>query len=130
MSANAAFAATPRYEIAVADTANTNYDGTGAIVTLFTAGDNGSRVDAIGWQAQGSTTAGVISFFFRGSDQETWRFIFGWSYGANTVSATVHPTGWGVSNLGIILKAGAQIGFAITTNTSPWVAHVSQAGDF
>lgn len=130
MSANAAFAATPRYEIAVADTANTNYDGTGAIVELFTAGDNGSRVDAIGWQAQGSTTAGVIHFYFRESSADTWRFFFGWSYGAVTVSATVHPTGWGVSNLGIILKAGAQIGFAITTSTSPWAAHVSQAGDF
>jgi hypothetical protein len=130
MAANAAFAATPRYEIAIADTANTNYDGTGAITTLFTAGANGSRVDAVGWQAQGSTTEGVIHFYFRKSENDTWRFIFGWNYPGATTSATVHPTGWGVSNLGITLTAGAQIGFAISTATSPWAVHVSQAGDF
>jgi hypothetical protein len=109
--------------------ANTSYDGTGDITTLFTAGDNGSRVDAIGWQAQGDTDAGVISFFFRKTPEDTWRFIFGWNYAAVTTSATVHPTGFGVSNLGIILTPFAEIGFACTT-ADAWAAHVSQAGDF
>lgn len=130
MAAAAEYATTPRYEIAIADTANTNYNGTGAITTLFTAGANGSRVDAIGWFAQGSTTAGAICFYFRASDQDTWRCMFCWNYSAVTVSATVHPTGWGIGNLGLILTAGAQIGFSITTSTSPWAAHVSVAGDF
>jgi hypothetical protein len=132
MSTNAAYAATPRYEIEVhgPNQANLNYDGTGHITTLFTAGPNGSRVDAVGWKGQGDVAnAGALCFFFRKSGADPWRFIFCWNYQAVTTSVTTHPPGGGVSNLGIVLTAGAQIGFCLTTN-DVFAVHVTQAGDF
>lgn len=129
MSTNAAYANTPRYEIVVCSTANTSYDGTGTIVTLFTAGENGSRVDGIGWAAQGSTTAGRLSLFARGASTETWRFVASFEVPALTVSATQPPASGGWANISWVLKAGAQIGIAPTKGES-FMAHTALSGDF
>ena len=44
-------------------TANTAKDGTGTVVTIFTAGVNGSKIDQIKVRALGTNTATVIRFF-------------------------------------------------------------------
>lgn len=55
--------------IAQVSTANTNRDGTGTIEIVFTAGTNGSRIDAINLKAVNTTTAGIIRLFIHdGSD--------------------------------------------------------------
>lgn len=129
MSSNASFATTPRYEIATVTTANTNWDGTGTIVTLFTAGDNGSRVDQIGWGAAGTTSAGQLKFFFREDSEDTWVFMFCIGVDAVTASTTVNPWNGGAANLNIVLAGGAEIGIA-TSVTNTINVHVTLAGDF
>lgn len=131
MSTNAAYASTPRYEIAYVNAAVDLYDGVSstAIVALFTAGDNGSRVDQIGWAAQGTTTAGQLKFFVRETSTDSWRFFFGQGVDARSVSAIAAPVTGGYSNLNWILKAGAQLGVA-THNAEPFIVHVTNSGDF
>lgn len=63
MASIANFAATPKVGIGQISTANTNRDGTGTIGTVFSAGSSGSRIDAIGIKATGTTTAGMIRLF-------------------------------------------------------------------
>lgn len=129
MSLAATYASTPRYEIAQASAANTAFDGTGTIVTLFTAGANGSRVDQIGWAAAGSTTAGLLKFFARESAADPWRYFFAAPVDAITVSNTTGPWSGGATNLNWVLAAGAEIGFA-PSKAEPFNAHVTLAGDF
>lgn len=63
MAASPAFAATPRYAGGTLSAANTNRDGTGTVVTLFTAGSSGSKVEEVRVVAAGTTTAGVVRLF-------------------------------------------------------------------
>lgn len=44
-------------------TANTAKDGTGTVVTIFTAGANGSRIDQIKVRALGTNVATALRFF-------------------------------------------------------------------
>ena len=63
MSTSAQYASTPKCGVGQVSVANTNRDGTGTIVTVFSAGANGSRIDAIDLKAVGTTTAGMIRLF-------------------------------------------------------------------
>lgn len=130
MSLNAAYASTPRYLQAVCDTPNTNYDGTGTIVELGTGAENGTRIDGIGWAAQGSVAdAGRLNIFMRLSNTDTWRFVAGFEVPAITVSVTQPPVGGGWGNIALILPYGAQIGIAATV-AGTFMVHCPFAGDF
>ena len=63
MAIQAQYASVPRCAIGQVSTANTTRDGTGTIATIFTAGSNGSRIDAIILKAIATTTAGMIRLF-------------------------------------------------------------------
>lgn len=63
MSATPAYASTPKCTIGALSAANTNLNGTGTIATVFTAGTNGSRIDAINIKATTTTTAGMVRLF-------------------------------------------------------------------
>lgn len=63
MSATPAYASIPKCAIGALSTANTNLNGTGTIATVFTAGTNGSRIDAINIKATTTTTAGMVRLF-------------------------------------------------------------------
>lgn len=63
MAASPNFSATPRVAIGALSAANTNRDGTGTLVTVFTAGASGSRVDSIVIQATATTTAGMVRLY-------------------------------------------------------------------
>lgn len=63
MAIQANYAATPKCGVGQVSDANTNRNGTGTIATIFTAGANGSRIDAIDIKAVGTTTAGMIRLF-------------------------------------------------------------------
>lgn len=63
MSTSAQYASTPKCGVEQVSVANTNRDGTGTIVTVFSAGASGSRIDAIDLKAVGTTTAGMIRLF-------------------------------------------------------------------
>lgn len=58
------FAQTPVFTVGqTITTANTAKDGTGTVVLLYTAGSNGSRVDAIKVRSTGTAVATVIRIF-------------------------------------------------------------------
>lgn len=81
------FIQTPEMAIASLSSANTNRDGSGDIVAVWTAGSDGSRIDHIDIQAIGTTTAGVIRLFIHdGSSNHLWREIL---VTATTPSTTV-----------------------------------------
>jgi hypothetical protein len=59
------FVLTPKHPSVRISTANTNRDGTGTLGTLFTAGANGAFFKGFRYQAEGTTTAGVIRIFIQ-----------------------------------------------------------------
>jgi hypothetical protein len=59
----AAFIATPKSWRAHLSTANTNFDGTGTIVSVCAAGSNGTEIYALTAQALVTTTAACLNFF-------------------------------------------------------------------
>jgi len=63
MSTSPNFTATPKVGAARAITTNTARDGSGTLVTVFTAGTFGSRIDWIEITAIGTTTANVVRLF-------------------------------------------------------------------
>lgn len=77
MASQPAFASTPRHEQALANTANTNRDGTtGTYVTVFTGGTEGSRIDHIRLQASETTTAGVVRLWIHdGTVRLLWKEV-------------------------------------------------------
>ena len=81
------YAATPKVGMAVISTANTNRDGTGTLGTVFSAGTNGSLIEAVEIQATGTTTAGMVRLFLH--DGTNARMIGEVPVLAVTPSATV-----------------------------------------
>lgn len=65
MAVKPQFTSTPNVGQGALSVANTNRDGTGALVDVFTAGAAGSRVDKIVVKATGSTTAGMVRIFVK-----------------------------------------------------------------
>lgn len=81
------FASTPRCAMAQATAANTNRDGTGTLVTVLTAGANGSRLERVRIVAAGTTTAGVVRLFIH--DGTNARLLHEMLVSAITPSTTV-----------------------------------------
>ncbi|WEF34859.1 hypothetical protein [Pseudoduganella chitinolytica] len=63
MAAAQSYASSPRFATGKLSAANTARDGTGTIVTVFTAGGAGSRIESINIQATGPTTQGMVRLF-------------------------------------------------------------------
>jgi hypothetical protein len=63
MANSPSFAGTINSQNSTVSVANTNRNGTGTLVTSYTAGSSGSRVENIRFQARGTTTAGMIRIF-------------------------------------------------------------------
>lgn len=63
MAITAQFSNTPLCPVAQVSVANTARDGTGTIVTVFTASGSGARIDSVVVQATGTTTAGMVRLF-------------------------------------------------------------------
>lgn len=63
MASTPSYAGIPKCGIGKLSEANTNRDGTGTIVTVFSAGLNGSRIDGVICKATATTTAGTIRLF-------------------------------------------------------------------
>lgn len=76
VTATPIFIQTPRSEVVQNPaTANTNRDGsTGTYSSAFTAGANGSLIDAIVFTAPGTTTAGLVRIFYA-PDASTYRLL-------------------------------------------------------
>ncbi len=126
MAASPAYTATPRTERATISAANTNRDGTGTIVNLFTAGINGSRVERITICATGTTTAGMIRFFlYDGTNFDLWREVV---VTAITASSTVAAYYFQLGSLGFILSSGKSL--RVSTNNAETFKIIAEGGDF
>lgn len=68
---NPIFPLTPNVSWGNVLTANTAKDGTGTVVTVFTAGVNGSKIDQIKVRALGTNVATVMRFFVNNGQANT-----------------------------------------------------------
>lgn len=126
---NALYPLTPNIKVAVIGTGVTTLTVTGVtgLTLLFTAGANGSRLDSITAQATGTTTAGMLRYwYYVGSGNATlWEEDL---VSALTPSATVQaffketmPTNWVIPN-------GSSI--YVSTHNSEAFAITARGGDF
>jgi hypothetical protein len=127
MATTAQYASTPRGAVAQVSTANTNRDGTGTIVTVFTAGSSGSRVDDIWIVGTGTTTAGVVRLFINdGTNTRLWQEVM---VTAITPSVSVQVFNTALFNQALILPNGYSLR-ASTQIAETFNVIVSRAGDF
>jgi hypothetical protein len=127
MSITANYAATPRAAHAQVLVANTARDGSGTIVTVFTAGSSGSRIDDITIIATGTTTAGMVRLFLHdGSSARLWAEVI---VNAITPSGTVQAFNASLLNQSLVLPTGWSLR-ASTHNAEAFNVIVDRAGDF
>lgn len=127
MATTAQYASTVRAAVAQVTTANTNRNGTGTIVTVFTAGSSGSRIDDISIDATGTTTAGVVRLFLNdGSTSYLWQEIL---VTAVTPSTTQAVWSYALLNLALVIPTGWSLR-ASTNNAETFNILVTRAGDF
>lgn len=117
MALNPAFAATPRCALAQVVTANAARDGSGTVVTVFTAGASGSRIDAISVKAVGVTTAGMVRLFI--NDGTNTRLLTEVPVRAKTPAATLpaEETHLSLGNLSQILPLILPTGYSLVAST-------------
>lgn len=128
MATAAQYAATARTAVAQVTTANTNRNGTGTIVTVFTGGTSGSRIDDISIVATGTTTAGVVRLFLNdGTTSYLWQEIL---VTAITPSTTVQVFSYTLLNQALILASSSWSLRASTNNAETFNILVTRAGDF
>lgn len=110
VTATPIFSQAVRHAVATISTANTNRDGSGTIVTVFTADPiDGSVVDHIDIQAIGAVTAGVVRLYIHnGVASFLWKEVLvtattpstavaAWSYSLDCSqrgNACYLPAGW------------------------------------
>jgi hypothetical protein len=127
MSTSAQYASTVRTASAALSAANTNRNGTGTIVSVFSAGASGSRVDDIYIVANATTTAGVVRLFISdGTNIRLWQEIL---VSAVTPSTTVAVWSSSLLNQALILASGWSLQ-ASTNNAETFSVFVTRAGDF
>lgn len=116
VTATPVFAQTPVCANGQVSAANTARDGSGTIVTLFTAGANGARIEYIRAKATVTTTAGMVRIFISTNGGTDKRLLAEINIAAATVSATVQGAeGEYRPTLPLMLPASALI-YASTHN--------------
>jgi len=127
MSTAAQYASTVRTAQATVSVANTARNGTGTIVTVFTAGASGSRIDDIYITATGTATAGVVRLFLNdGTNTYLWKENL---VTATTPSTTVAVFQTVLLNQALVLQSGWSLR-ASTNNGETFNIQVTRAGDF
>ncbi len=136
MAANTSpiFVATPRNSyITTGNTANTLFDGTQTVATVFTAGANGSKIETITLKDMGTNIGSVVRFFINNGstpatasnnaliNEITWA-----TYTASQAAATA-PT---VINTNIYLPAGYKLNVSIGIAVGSGIMVSAQGGDF
>ena len=127
MATSAQYASTVRAAAAQVSVANTARNGTGTIVTVFTAGSSGSRIDDISIDATGTVTAGVVRLFINdGTTSYLWQEIL---VTATTPSTTIAVWSSTLLNQALVIPSGWSLR-ASTNNTETFNILVTRAGDF
>lgn len=127
MSNLAQYVATPKSPVTRGNTANTNRDGTGTLVDLYTAGAAGGRVDDITIKASSTTTLGMIRFYQKVGG--VYRLKKEVSVTAAVPSGTVQSFETLLADLGWVLEIGGIIAWS-TNNAEQFDVCMSRGGDF
>lgn len=124
MAANTSplFPLTPRIMAGNVSVANANRDGTGTVVTLGTAGANGTRIEEVVLKATGQPAASnVILFLHDGANYFIWdEIVLGTPAAGSTTVASyresrsyrnlVLPTGWSLrATITVALTTGVMV---------------------
>lgn len=91
------FAVTPNTQVSQVSAANSNRDGTGTLVTIFTAGSSGSIIEKIIVRSTVTTTAGMVRFYY--DDGTNTRLVEELVVAAITVGAAIEAFEGTVANL-------------------------------
>lgn len=129
MANSPAFAATPRNTFAQVTTANTNRDGTGTPVSVFTAGPVGSKIEEIVVEAVGTTTAGMVRIFLSSDGGTTYRLFDEFPVAAVTPSGTVAVFRASKKYTNLLLS-GTMWHLAATTHNTETFNVFALGGDF
>lgn len=129
MASSPAFAATPRQATAQVTTANTNRDGSGTPVLIFTPGANGSKIEEIVVEAVGTTTAGMVRIFVSPDSGTTYRLFDEIPVVAFTPSGTVQAFRASRKYSNLFVPSGTFRLGATTHNTETFNIHCL-GGDF
>lgn len=135
MAANTApiYPLTPNVAWGTVATANTAKDGTGTVVTVFTAGANGARVDKVKIRAAGTNIATVLRVFINnGSTNATAgnNTLFMEATIAITTLSEVAALADNEILLGLVLPAGYKVNITIGTTIAAGLAVTGVGGDF
>lgn len=119
-------------------TANTNLDGTGTVVTLFTAGANGAIVDSLTVAHLGTNIATVLRLFIK--DGSNYTLFFEETIAANTISQIAKSVyynyvfdpmlGSAPNNKRIILEPGQLIVASVGTTIAAGLQLTILGGDY
>lgn len=108
-------------------TANANLDGTGAVVTVVTAGSNGSLITQIVFKAAVTTTTGMLRIFIH--DGSNYRLYAEVDQTAAIPAATVKSfTATFTPTEPLVLQSGYSLRFS--TSNSEAVNVIVQGGDY
>jgi hypothetical protein len=135
MSANTAaiFPLTPKVSWGTVITANTAMDGTGTVVTLYTAGSNGSRLDTIKVRNQGTSVATVLRLFINNGAATTTATNNSLYYESTIPAATLTQTA-AIPDIEIPMDLALPSGYKITatigTTTAFALSITAVGGDY
>lgn len=115
MATSPQFVTTPKIGLADVVTANTARDGTGTIVTAFTAGASGARVEEVVLKATADPADSTVTMFIDITGSAGWDIYDEFDIG-NPAAGSTTVESYRVSRTydNLVLPAGAKIGFAIT----------------
>lgn len=110
--------------------ANTAFDGTGTIVTLFTAHSvNGSKVEQVYLRHLGTNVSTVVRFFMDRTGSAGYKLIHEESMAAytSTILLASVPNFWGA---GLVLQPGGRLGITIANAVAAGIMVTAVGGDF
>lgn len=131
---NPIFVLTPKNWFSSTGTgANTALDGTGTVVTVATAGANGSKITRVRLTHMGTNVATVVRLFVNnGSTNGTAAnnaLVYEYTMAANTLSQTAASTAADIP-LDLVLAAGYKLNVTIGTAVAAGVMVHAEGGDY
>lgn len=128
------FVLTPKnWFVSTGLSANTALDGTGTVVTVLTAGSNGSKVQKVRLTHMGTNIATVVRLFVNNGSTNTTAanngLVYEYTMAANTVSQTAASTLVEIP-LELPLAAGYKLNVTIGTAIASGIMVAAEGGDY